>query len=273
MDETSYDIPYYLDPNSGAYTGGTDMSGFYTDPWAGSSTDWSSLLGTPSTDPYGIGSFDFASLLGGSPADYGYSAPTTTNSWGDQVSLLDLANQANQPVAMSLGYTSPVTEFSPNVGQYMPDSSFVTSNGVEGVNPYSYMTGPSGDTYITDTNTGRTVGYLDQNGQPQMYGDIALQNGVPAAVAGVPTGNATTKLSGGAGSGASGGASGGSGNQQAKTPLQQGLSNAALIAQLLQLLQGKNAKAPAGIGTNQGATGMQWATGGLTSPLNAVRRG
>jgi len=106
-----------------------------------------------------------------------------------------------------------------------------------------------------------------------MYGDIAMQNGVPASVAGVPTGPAASKLSGGAGSGASGGGSSGSGNQQAKTPIQQGLSNAALLAQLFQLLQGKNAKPPAGIGTNQGATGMQWNTSGLTSPLSAVRRG
>lgn len=50
------------------------------------------------------------------------------------------------------------------------------SSGADIQNPYEYVQGEDGSTYIRNLNTGRDVGYLDENLQDQSYQDARLLN-------------------------------------------------------------------------------------------------
>lgn len=263
----------------------TDMTGFYQDPFEASGTDLSfsdnlpvELQGTDYSRLLGLGStggMDAQNLFG--IDDYlGQKTQDTAGLGIEGVNLMELANQG--PLAQSrdpsLGFNSMI----PDYGQSMPSSSYIneagqvvgTGSGADVENPYRYLTGPTGDTYIVDVPASKPVGYVDNDLNRVLYGDIALQNGVPMSIAGASTNAPNSQYSPvgssipgqpkspGSGSGAGGASSGGkTATEPKKTPLQQGLANAALVAQLLGLL-GKNAKPPEGKGTNRGATPMNW---------------
>lgn len=122
------------------------------------------------------------------------------------------------------------------------------SSGADIQNPYDYMQGPDGSTYIHNLNTGRDIGYLDANNRNQTYQDVRMANQTG------PSMWETVKSALGIGANATGSAAQRTGTSAARTsqasqssnPVTSGLAQAAALANALGMI------VKAGTGNNAG---------------------
>lgn len=223
--------------------------------------DSSPLLGyTPNTE-LGYLNPELSDLLteqGLMPVEGGVIDQTGAYYTPEEVPFLD-PNQLSAPPAMSIDPRFYADSYMKNfpVGSFLEDDrdrvaqSYLDRNGEAVSSPYDYVTGPSGDTFITDTRNGNQIGWLDDSLNNRYYADVARENGarpfqVPAL-----------SLSKG---GSSSGKSSGSSNQKSTTKdkLQGGLNMAANAAKILKILtEGGKVNAPDARG-NRGANAMRW---------------
>jgi hypothetical protein len=224
-----------------------DMTGFYTDPWAGSADtsmsnidpslfDFSSLVGS-------LGGVDFSSMFGDPTGGMDYSS--LFGATPDYTSLFPTTDTSSTTLGDYTGAYGPPSFLSSDT----PLSAVNPAGPPEYLNSQNSLT-PDGSVIINGAD-GKPLGYVDANGQYQSYKDAGMLTPEQA--------NAASQAASQAGKASTGGGSGGGGSQpkQQTTPLQQGTKNALSLLNMIAPFLTKGVKSPAPI-DNRGTTAMSW---------------